>query len=99
VLSLGKRAIEAVILLVALYAFVFVPLGERTLWQHTRAIFSTPEARQAGRELTQAGGRMLHELTDFEARPVRGEPKVPELATTSPRESDSLDGGVLGIQR
>ncbi len=91
--SLGKRALEAVILLAALYTFVFVPLGERTLWQHTRAIFSTPEAQRAGRELTQAGGRMLHELTDFEPQPVRGEPKVPELATTK-RLEPALDAGV-----
>jgi hypothetical protein len=81
VLNLGKRAVEAAVLLLALYAAVFVPLGERTLWQHAQAVFTTPEARRAGREIQHAGGRVLNELTDFDARPVRGEPKLPELAT------------------
>lgn len=78
-LSLGKKAIEAAVVLLALYAALFVPLGERTLWQHARAVFGTEEAQRAGRELRQAGGRMLHELTDFEPLPVRGEPRVPPL--------------------
>ncbi len=82
VFKLGRRAIEAAILLLALYAVVTVPLGQRTLWQHARAVFSTPEAKRAGREIQAAGGKMLQELTAFEAKPVRGEPTVPELATT-----------------
>jgi hypothetical protein len=83
VLSLGKRAAESLIVLLALYAAVFVPLGERTLWQHACAILGTPEAQRAGRELTIAGGRMLRELSDFQARPVRGKPQVPDLPRRS----------------
>lgn len=79
--KLARRAAECAILLVALYAAVFVPLGEKTLWQHARAVFSTPEAKDAGREIQQAGGKMLQELRAFEPRPVRGEPEVPQLAT------------------
>jgi hypothetical protein len=91
VLGLGRKAAESAILLLALYAAVFIPLGERTLWQHAVAILSTHEAKRAGRELTQAGTRMLFELTDFEARPVRGKPQVPPLPQPQrarSRESD-----------
>jgi hypothetical protein len=79
VLGIGRKAAESAILFLALYAAVFVPLGERTLWQHTVAIFSTREAKRAGGELTQAATRMLFELSDFEAKPVRGKPVVPDL--------------------
>jgi len=78
-----------VVVLLALYAAVFVPIGERTLWQHAVAVFSTPEAQRAGREIKAAGGRMLLELTDFEPKPVRGEPKLPQLSTTT----EPLDSG------
>ncbi len=85
--KLGRRVIEAAILLVALYAMVTVPLGDRTLWQHAHAVFSTPEAKRAGREIQSAGGKMLQELTAFDEKPVRGEPQLPELATTESVEA------------
>ena len=86
--KLARRAVECVILLIALYAAVFVPLGQKTLWQHARAVLSTPEAKDAGREIHQAGDKMLRELRTFEQRPVRGEPKVPPLATPSELQSE-----------
>lgn len=92
-LGLGKKAAESAILFLALYAAVFIPLGERTLWQHTVAILSTHEAKRAGGELTQAATRMLFELTDFEAKPVRGKPQIPDLPRpgkgTSPSRSNA----------
>lgn len=77
-------------LVMALYAAVFVPLGERTLWQHAVAVFGTPEAQRAGREIRQAGGRMLLELTDFEARPMRGQPHLPDLPKPVRKAPSSL---------
>jgi hypothetical protein len=79
VLGLGKKTLETAVVLLALYAALLVPLGERTLWQHAVAIWRTPEAQRASRELKQAGGRMLLELSDFEARPMRGSPRLPPL--------------------
>jgi hypothetical protein len=90
VLGFGRKSLEAAVLLMALYAAVFVPLGERTLWQHALAVFGTPEAQRAGREIRQAGGRMLLELTDFEALPVRGQPRLPELPGPDRKGSGSL---------
>jgi hypothetical protein len=77
--KLLKTGMELVVLAFAAYAFVFVPLGRRTAFQHARNILGTDEAREAGAELKQAGSRIVGELLDYEAGPVRGEPKVPKL--------------------
>lgn len=59
---LGRRVVEAAVALFALLGFAFVPLGRRTALQHTVAIFSTPAATEAGRELMQAGGRLKQQV-------------------------------------
>ena len=70
-LGFGRKGLEAAVLVMALYAAVFVPLGERTLWQHAVAVFGTPEAQRAGREIRQAGGRMLLDRFDDPHEPLR----------------------------
>jgi hypothetical protein len=52
----GRRIAEATIALFALLGFAFVPLGQKTALEHTLAIFSTPAAQNAFREL---GGTLL----------------------------------------
>jgi len=52
--SLGRRAVEAVVALFALLGFFFVPLGRHTGFDHAKAVFSTPAAGQAFREISQA---------------------------------------------
>ncbi|MBX3184011.1 MAG: hypothetical protein KIT72_00685 [Polyangiaceae bacterium] len=51
---LGRRAVEALVLLFALLGFSYVPLGEHTGLEHTRAIMSTDAARRAARELAHS---------------------------------------------
>lgn len=77
--TLPKRALEAAVLFFALYAFVFVPLGEKTGFEHLRAILATEEAGLAGEELKNAGSRMLEELLRFHTGKYEGEPVLPDL--------------------
>lgn len=67
---------EGAIVLLAAYAFAFIPLGNRTALQHAIAILNTKEAEEAGRELKQAGSRMVDELWP---QNLAGEPRVPKL--------------------
>ncbi len=51
---LGRRAVEALVLLFAVLGFSYVPLGEHTGLEHTRAIMGTDAAQRAARELAQS---------------------------------------------
>ena len=82
--KLAKTFVEGVVLLFAAYAFVFVPLGKHTAFEHARSILGTPEAEDAGRELKQAGGKVLKELLQYETGPIRGEPRMPRLLPPTP---------------
>lgn len=81
--------IDLAVLLLALYAFVFVPLGSRTGLEHVKAIFGTPEAKRAGKDLKRAGGKLLSELSDWSVDKLRGEPSAPDL---NPASTSQLDG-------
>ena len=61
---LGHRSIDLIVLLFALYAFAFVPLGRRTGLEHVRAIIGTREAQRAGEELAEAGDRLKTRMLD-----------------------------------
>jgi hypothetical protein len=54
VLYFGRRGIDALVGVFALLGFFYVPLGKHTGYEHVRAIFSTPAAQRAGRELSSA---------------------------------------------
>ena len=56
--SLGRRSVEATVLLFAVLGFTYVPLGEHTGLEHAKAIFATAPAREAAAELWQAAGRV-----------------------------------------
>jgi len=60
--SLTKSLLALVGLAVVAYVFFFVPLGERTLWQHARRIAATDEAQELGREATAAAERAREHL-------------------------------------
>ena len=53
--KLGRRLLDFSIGFFALLGFVLVPLGERTAFEHVKAIFSTGPAVEAGRDLLEAG--------------------------------------------
>jgi hypothetical protein len=80
---LGRWWIDVVVLLFALYAFVFVPLGKRTAFEHLKAVLATRAARDAGRELVQAGERLKDRVIG-EAIDTRGRPEIPDLPESDP---------------
>jgi hypothetical protein len=61
---LFKNALAMIGLAVFLYVFFFVPLGERTAFQHARRIAGTDEAQELGREAGEAAGRLGEHLQD-----------------------------------
>jgi hypothetical protein len=76
----GRWVIDLCVLCFAGYAFAFVPLGERTGLEHTRAILRSEPARQAADEVIEAGERLRHRLFDDDPLRVRGTPNVLEIA-------------------
>ncbi len=56
--SLGRRSVEATVLLFAVLGFTYVPLGEHTGLEHAKAIFGTDAASRAGSELWDAVTRL-----------------------------------------
>jgi hypothetical protein len=79
VTKLPRRALELCVAFFALYAFIFVPLGEHTGFEHLKAILATKEAERAGAELKTAGSRMLTELLDFHNGAYEGRPVLPDI--------------------
>jgi hypothetical protein len=85
----GRRITEATVALFALLGFAFVPLGQKTAFEHTLAIFSTPAARAAFVEL---GGTVLR-LRDRVIHAV-APPSPPKAPGNGPRpELPKLPGG------
>jgi hypothetical protein len=89
--KLAKTFVEGVVLLFAAYAFVFVPLGKHTAFEHARSVFGTPEAEDAGRELKEAGGKVLKELLQYDTGPIRGEPRLPRLLPSGASSASPAD--------
>jgi hypothetical protein len=90
VFSFGRRLIDVAVLFLAVYALAVVPLGRQTGLQHLRAIFQTPAARNAGRELERAAGRLGRRLLgEDEPVPSRGRPVLPALPRRPPRNEMS----------
>jgi hypothetical protein len=76
----GRRIAEALVALFALLGFVFVPLGQKTAFEHTFAIFSTPPAVGAFRELAGAVLRLRDKVV--EAVAPAATPKHPRPGTS-----------------
>jgi hypothetical protein len=81
---LGHRSIDLVVLLFALYAFAFVPLGKRTGLEHVRAVLGTHEAREAGDELLEAGDRLKQRVLGGDVPVIPGRPVIPDLPPGAP---------------
>ncbi len=60
--ELVKRGVNLLVLGLAGLAFFTVPLGERTLYQHCVAIFSTREARALGDGVERASKHVEAEV-------------------------------------
>lgn len=55
--NLVKRLLNAAVLGLAGLTFFLVPIGRKTPFQHTVAVFSSPPAREAGASFAEAGRR------------------------------------------
>ena len=79
----GRRIAEALVALFALLGFVFVPLGQKTAFQHAVAVFSTPAAAIAFHELTGAVLRLKDRVSEAIAPAPKPEsqpkPELPKL--------------------
>jgi hypothetical protein len=53
--DLAKRIVNLVVVLLAAVTFFLVPFGQKTLFEHLKAVFSTPEAAEMGREIAKTG--------------------------------------------
>ncbi len=70
--------------LFALLGFAFVPLGQKTALEHTFAIFSTPAATGAFRELAgtvvRLRDRLVESLAPRGAPQDQPKPEIPKLS-------------------
>ncbi|MBC7173935.1 MAG: hypothetical protein H5U40_15950 [Polyangiaceae bacterium] len=62
--SLFQGVWSLIVLGVVGYFFFFVPLGDRTTFQHLRRIVATDEAQELSHEVGEAGRRLGSELRD-----------------------------------
>lgn len=60
--ELIKRAVNLAVVALAAVTFFLVPLGQKTMFQHVCAIFSTKEAGELGRELEKTGKTVVAEV-------------------------------------
>jgi len=102
---IGRRVLELSVGVFALLGFAFVPLGQKTGLEHAKAIFSTEPAKEARRELMEAGERLRDKVLEpapepkaattdagADAAPARGEAlmcRAPMLATLSHDAADA----------
>jgi hypothetical protein len=70
---MAKRIFRALVLFFAVYAFVFVPLGQKTGLEHITAIVRTPEAKQAGAELKGGVEKLVKRLRSEAENSTRDE--------------------------
>jgi len=92
----GRRVLELGVGLFALLGFAFVPLGKKTALEHVKAIVATGPAKEAGKELLEAGSKLRARVFEAVRRPTApekpeslmcAEPAAEELASTAIRES------------
>lgn len=86
----GRRIAEALVALFALLGFAFVPLGQKTALEHSLAIFSTPAAIGAFRELAgtvvRLRDRIVSSVVPPSAPKVGPTPELPKLPERSAKK-------------
>jgi hypothetical protein len=63
--NLGRRLLEGAVGLFALLGFLYVPLGQKTGFEHARAVLSTPAATAAIADVTMSALRLRERAIDF----------------------------------
>ena len=67
--SFGLRVVEAVVVVLALYALCALPVGRKTPLQHLIAIFTTPAAKVAAEDVKTTVRRIWAKRTDLGRHP------------------------------
>jgi hypothetical protein len=93
--TIVRRIFKTLVFFFAAYAFVFMPLGEKTALEHILAIVRTPQAQRAGSELKTGAERLVKKLKEKAdgADEAGDEPRVPR------RRADRADRAEPGAQR
>ncbi|MGZ3449947.1 MAG: hypothetical protein ACXVEF_10145 [Polyangiales bacterium] len=60
--DLIKRLVNLVVVALAAVTFFCVPLGNKTLFRHLCAIFSTPAAEELGRDIKKTSDQVVDEV-------------------------------------
>lgn len=81
--TVGRRAVDSVVALFAILGFCFVPLGEKTGFEHTLALVQTVPAREAGVGLLNAVSRARALLVSLLSRPTPGTEPLPLPSSSS----------------
>ena len=66
--SFGLRVVEAVVVVLALYALVALPVGRKTPLQHLMAIFTTPAAKIAAEDVSTTVRRIWAKRSELGRR-------------------------------
>lgn len=78
---MAKRLLQGVVLFFALYAFAFMPLGQRTALEHVQAVIGSTEAQEAASELKGGATRLVRKLRGAAENPLGNSPTaVPSSA-------------------
>jgi len=85
--ELVKRVVNLVVVALAAITFFLVPIGEKTLFEHLRAIFSTPAADELGRDLQKTGQQVAHEVETRAKGSV--EKELPGAAKSATSKADA----------
>ncbi len=83
VTRLGRRVIEAALVLFAALGFCFVPLGKKTGLDHARAMLSTAAAKEAGAGIADAFVRLRQRVFEPKRWGKAGTP-LPSSAQPEP---------------
>lgn len=74
-------------LLFAALGFFYVPLGERTGYEHLERVLTTAEAKDAATELEEAAGELMDEVVP-DSLPAKDVPSKPiEMPTNDPPQA------------
>lgn len=97
--NLVKRLLNAAVLGLAGLTFFLVPIGKKTAFQHTVAIFTSPPAREAGASFAETGRRTAESVHAEvkrllasgppDAKPTSSPPQAPPQVEPSSRPSRS----------
>lgn len=85
--QLTRRAVGLAVGIFAALGFLAVPLGQRTGFQHARAIFTSHEALDFAREMRRASDDLKRRILGEVSREPKREPAKPPMSLTEARDA------------